>query len=204
MKIICIGRNYADHAAELNNPVPKAPLIFMKPDTALLRENRDFYYPDFTKDIHYEVEVVLKIKQHGKHIEPQFAHKYYDQISLGIDFTARDIQTKCKEQGHPWEIAKGFDHSAVIGEFYPKEELLDQEGHLCFSLKKNGQVVQEGDTRNMLSSFDQLVSYVSKYFMLKKGDLIYTGTPKGVGSIAVGDDLRGFIGERALFSCKIK
>jgi acylpyruvate hydrolase len=204
MKIICIGRNYADHAAELNNPVPKAPLVFMKPDTALLRENRDFYYPDFSKDIHYEVEVVLKIKQHGKHIEPQFAHKYYDQIGLGIDFTARDIQEKCKEKGHPWEIAKAFDSSAVIGDFYSKEKLLDEEGHLLFSLKKNGETVQEGDTRKMLSSFDQLVSYVSKYFMLKKGDLIYTGTPKGVGPIAIGDEFEGYIGERKIFSCAVK
>lgn len=204
MKIICIGRNYADHAAELKNPVPKQPLIFMKPDTALLRENRDFYYPEFSKDIHYEVEVVLKICKHGKHIDSKFASNYYQEIGLGIDFTARDIQAKCKEKGHPWEIAKAFDSSAVIGKFFPKDEVLNEEGHLEFSLQKNGETVQQGDTRQMLTGFDDLVAYVSQYFMLKKGDLIYTGTPKGVGPIAIGDEYEGYIGEQKVFSCAVK
>lgn len=204
MKIICIGRNYADHAAELKNPVPKQPLIFMKPDTALLRENRDFYYPEFSKDIHYEVEVVLKICKHGKHIDAKFASNYYKEIGLGIDFTARDIQAKCKEKGHPWEIAKAFDSSAVIGKFFPKDEVLNEEGHLEFSLQKNGEPVQQGDTRQMLTGFDDLIVYISQYFMLKKGDLIYTGTPKGVGPIAIGDEYEGYIGEQKVFSFAVK
>lgn len=204
MKIICIGRNYAEHAKELNNPIPKAPLLFMKPDTAQLLNGDPLFYPDFSEDIHYEVEVLLKICKNGKHIQKKFARDYYQEVSVGIDFTARDIQQQCKEKGHPWEIAKAWNHSAAIGQFIPIEEAQNEEGYIDFSLTKNGKVVQQGITSDLLTSFDDLIVYISKYFMLLRGDVIFTGTPKGVGPIQVGDHLEGFIGNKSLLQCRIK
>jgi len=204
MKIICIGRNYAAHAEELNNPVPKTPLLFLKPDTAQLLDGAPLFYPDFTNDLHYEVEVLLKICKNGKHIDPKFAASYYREVSVGIDFTARDIQKRCKEKGHPWEIAKAWNHSAVIGDFIPVEEARNKNGHIKFSLTKNGETVQQGITSDMLTNFDNLIAHISKYFMLLRGDVIFTGTPKGVGPVQIGDRLEGFIGDRQLLSCDIK
>lgn len=209
MKIICIGRNYAEHAKELNNPVPTAaPVVFMKPPTALLVNEKPFYYPDFTKDLHHELEIVLKICKNGKSVQPEFASGYYEEIGLGIDFTARDIQDELKKKGHPWEIAKGFDNSAVLGKFVPLEKV-NNDGNIEFQLKKNGEVVQHGNTRDLLFTFDQLIVYVSKYFKLLQGDLIFTGTPAGVGPVQTGDLLQGFIFTTAghpeqLLSCEIK
>lgn len=204
MKIICVGRNYAEHAKELNNPIPTEPILFLKPDTAQLLDNAPLYYPSFTKELHFEVEVLLKICKNGKFIKPKFAPEYYQEVSVGIDFTARDIQRRCKEKGHPWEIAKAWNHSAAIGTFVPKNEVFDTDGQLQFSLKKNNKIVQQGDSRNMLTSFDQLISYISQYFMLLRGDVIFTGTPKGVGPVECGDTLEGFIGEQSLLRCNIK
>jgi len=196
MKIICIGRNYAEHAKELKNEIPTEPVFFMKPDTALLKEN-DFYFPDFTKDLHHEIELVLKISKAGKHIEEPFAHKYYDEIGLGIDFTARDIQQQCKEKGLPWEKAKAFDNSAPIGKFFKKEKF--DLSNIDLELKINGESKQAGNSKDLLFSFDKLIAYVSKFVSLKVGDLIYTGTPKGVGAVKIGDKLQGFVnGELAL------
>lgn len=203
MKIIAIGRNYSDHAKELNNPVPQTPVIFMKPDTALLKDNKDFYYPEFSQDVHYEVELVFRICNEGKHVTPKFAHKYYDAIGLGIDFTARDVQAKLKEKGLPWELAKAFDHSAVISPLFPKEDFTDLK-NINFSLLKNGETIQQGNSRDMLFDIDSLIVYISKYITLRKGDLIYTGTPVGVGPIAVGDKFDGFIEDQAVFTCSIK
>ena len=204
MKIICVGRNYAAHARELNNPVPTQPLLFLKPDTAQLLNGDPLYYPSFTQNLHYEVEVLLKICKNGKHIQPEFAPDYYQELSVGIDFTARDVQQRCKEQGHPWEIAKAWNHSAAIGTFVPKETVLDEQGQLQFSLQKNGVTVQEGHTADLLATFDELLVYISQYFMLLRGDVIFTGTPKGVGPVAIGDHLEGFIGEQSLLQCRIK
>jgi len=203
MKIIAVGRNYTDHAKELNNPVPTTPVIFMKPDTALLKDNKDFYYPDFSTDIHYEVEVVLRICKEGKHVSPKFAHTYYDAIGLGIDFTARDIQQQHKEKGLPWELAKSFDGSAVISPLIPLTDLADPS-QIAFSLQKNGTIVQQGNTRDMIFSYDQLIVFISQYITLRKGDYIYTGTPVGVGPVIIGDQLEGFIGEKSMFTCMIK
>lgn len=201
MKIICIGRNYADHAKEMNSPVPKEPIFFMKPDTALFKD-RDFYLPDFTQDLQHEIEVVVKISKVGKHIQREFAHTYYEEIGLGIDFTARDIQKYCKENGLPWEKAKAFDNSAVISrEFIPKSSL--NLGNLSFSLTNNGQVVQAGSTQKMLFSIDELIVHISKYITLKVGDLIYTGTPEGVASVKKGDILSGRIENQELFEIRI-
>lgn len=204
MKIICIGRNYAEHAKELNNPVPKTPLLFLKPDTAQLLNGDPLFYPSFSKEVHYEVEVLLKICKNGKHIQKKFARDYYKEVSVGIDFTARDIQRQCKEKGHPWEIAKAWNHSAAIGEFIPLEEAQNKDGHINFSLTKNSAVVQEGITSNMLTGFDDLIVHISKYFMLLRGDVIFTGTPKGVGAVQVGDTLEGFIDSKSLLKCRIK
>jgi len=188
MKIICIGRNYAKHAKELGNKVPTKPLVFMKPGSALLVNSKPFYYPEFTKDLHYELEIVLKISKNGRHIQPEFAKDYYQEIGLGIDFTARDLQRECKEKGHPWEIAKAFDHSAVIGQFVNlKSATID--GYLEFYLNKNGEKVQHGFTKDLIFTFDDLIVYVSQFFKLQKGDYIYTGTPAGVGPVAIGDEL---------------
>lgn len=203
MKVIAVGRNYVDHAKELGNEVPQDPVIFLKPDTALLKENKDFYYPEFSKDIHYEVEVVLRICKEGKHVAEKFADKYFDAVGLGIDFTARDVQSRLKAKGLPWELAKSFDHSAVISPLIPKEEL-DDLGALSFSLKKNDQPVQEGSTAQMIFGFSSLIAYISKFITLRKGDLIYTGTPAGVGPVEVGDILEGFIEDRKMFVCHVK
>ncbi|MEY3678421.1 MAG: hypothetical protein RI924_562 [Bacteroidota bacterium] len=198
MKIICIGRNYAEHAKELNNPVPTVPVIFMKPDTAILKDNKPFYHPEFSKDIHYELEIVLKVSKEGKHIAEKFAHKYYDEIGLGIDFTARDIQQKHKEKGLPWELAKSFDHSAPISHFIPKDQFKDLY-QLNFHLELNGQTVQKGNTSDLLFQFEKLIAFVSQYITLKKGDLIFTGTPEGVGKVNIGDHLAGYLeGEKLL------
>jgi acylpyruvate hydrolase len=192
MKIFAIGRNYAAHAKELNNPVPKEPVIFSKPPTALLKNNKPFYHPTFSNDIHYEVEIVLKIGKNGKKIAPKFAKNYIDQIGIGIDFTARDIQNKLKEAGKPWEIAKGFDSSAPISEFIPISEFQDLN-NIEFSLKKNDTVVQQGNTKDLLFTFEEVIAYISTYFTLQKGYLIFTGTPEGVGPIKIGDKLEAFI-----------
>jgi acylpyruvate hydrolase len=203
MKIICIGRNYIDHATELNNPVPKSPLIFMKPATALLTGSKPFYHPDFSNNIHHEIELVLKIKKNGKQVNQKFASDYYDEIGLGIDFTARDLQDQLKDKGHPWEIAKAFDNSAVIGDFINKNDLQDQHD-IIFSLTKNGNEVQVGNSKDLIFNFDFLISYVSKFFTLQSGDLIYTGTPAGVSAVKIGDKLEGFLGQKKLLDCEIK
>ncbi|QMU63687.1 MAG: 2-hydroxyhepta-2,4-diene-1,7-dioate isomerase [Flavobacteriaceae bacterium] len=202
MKIICIGRNYAKHIAELDNEKPESPIVFLKPDSSILPENHPFFIPPFSDDIHYEVEVLVKINKVGKHIATKFAHKYYDKIGLGIDFTARDIQALCKEKGLPWEKAKAFDGSAVVGAFYPKEDF-DLE-HLKFQLVKNHEVVQNGNTNAMLWKIDELISHISQYFTLKKGDLIFTGTPAGVGKVREHDILTGTIEGRQAFRIQVK
>ena len=204
MKIICIGRNYAEHAAELKNEVPTEPVVFLKPETALLPKNHPFIYPDHTQDLHFEVELVIRIKKLGKHIDTRFAHKYYDEIGIGIDFTARDTQQKCKDRGLPWEKAKAFDYSAPIGKsFIPISEFADRKA-IKFELHKNGEVVQSGNSSKMIFSFDQIIAYVSKYFTLKIGDLIMTGTPKGVGPCAVGDKLEAYIEGKKLLTLDVK
>ncbi|ALM06578.1 2-hydroxyhepta-2,4-diene-1,7-dioate isomerase [Sediminicola sp. YIK13] len=203
MKIICIGRNYADHIKELNNERPTDPVVFIKPDSSVLPKEQDFYIPEFTKDVHYEVEVLVKIKKVGKHIEEKFAHTYYDEVGLGIDFTARDVQSALKEKGLPWEKAKGFDGAAVVGKWLPKSNFKDLN-NLNFSLSKNGELVQEGNTSMMLWKIDEIIAYVSTYFMLKKGDIIFTGTPAGVGKIETNDYLSGKLENEELFTVKIK
>lgn len=203
MKIICVGRNYAEHAKELNNQVPKEPVIFLKPDSAVLPKNHPFVIPAFTDDIHYEVELLVKINRLGKHIEERFAHKYYDEVGLGIDFTARSLQSQLKEQGLPWEKAKGFDGSAVIGDrWFDKNEFKDLN-NIDFKLIKNDETVQSGSTSDMIFNIDQLIAYVSKFFTLKIGDVLFTGTPKGVGKVSEGDQLSGFIGSEMCFNLKI-
>jgi acylpyruvate hydrolase len=203
MKIIAIGRNYAAHAKELNNPVPGKPVIFLKPDTALLKDNKPFYIPEFSNNIHFELEVVLKVAKEGKHIAEKFASKYYDEIGLGIDFTARDIQAEHKEKGLPWELAKAFDHSAAVSEFLPKEEFANLSD-LDFELKINNEIRQKGNTSLMLFSYDYIISFVSKYITLKKGDLIFTGTPEGVGQVHPGDKLNANLAGRELLNFEIK
>lgn len=202
MKIICIGRNYAKHAKEMNAAIPTEPMFFMKPDTALLKEN-NFYYPEFTKELHHEVELVLRISKHGKHIALENASSYYDKIGLGIDFTARDIQKKCKEKGHPWEIAKAFDNSAIMSPHLLDVKDLDLSD-LNFSLKLNGKEVQKGSTKDLIFKFDTLIAHISQYITLKTGDLIFTGTPEGVGPVSIGDQLEGFIQDRNMFKLSIK
>lgn len=204
MKIFCIGRNYADHAKELNNPVPVGePLIFMKPNTAMLVNNKPLYYPDFTKDLHYEGEIVLRICKNGRSVQPEFASRYYDAVAFGIDFTARDVQDRLKSKGQPWEIAKGFDRSAPLSKFIPLEELPDPS-NIHLQLKKNGEIVQDGHSSDMIFSFDALICHISRYFTLHKGDMIFTGTPAGVGPVQIGDILEGFIEGRHLLTCHIK
>lgn len=201
MKIICIGRNYAEHARELKNEIPSEPVFFMKPDTALLKEG-DFYMPDFTKDLHHEIELVLKICKTGKHIDEQFASNYYNEIGLGIDFTARDLQVKAKEKGLPWEKAKAFDNSAPIGKFTDKKNLT--LNNINFELKVNGRLKQSGSSKDLIFSFDQIISYVSKFVTLKVGDLIYTGTPEGVGEVNIGDKLEGFLNGDSFLQLTVK
>ena len=203
MKIICIGRNYVDHAKELGNAIPKEPLFFLKPDSAILPKRNPFYIPNFSNEIHYEVELIIKICKLGKNIDKKFASTYFNEIGLGIDFTARDIQENCKEKGHPWEKAKAFDQSAVISsKFYNKNELDEQ--NINFSLTKNGEIVQQGNSAQMLFDFDSIIAHVSKFMTLKIGDLIFTGTPAGVGKVAIDDVLIGAIEGVEAFKTKIK
>ena len=202
MKIICIGRNYAEHARELGNEIPENPVIFMKPDTAVLKKGSDFYIPEFSEDIHYELEVVLKISKGGKYIQEEKAGNYFEEIALGIDFTARDLQSKLKEKGLPWELAKGFDGSAVISDFYKKEDY--DLKNLQFSLLKNKEEVQNGNTSLMLFSPEKIIAFVSKYFTLKTGDLIFTGTPKGVGKVAENDILEAYLEDKKILDLKIQ
>jgi 2-keto-4-pentenoate hydratase/2-oxohepta-3-ene-1,7-dioic acid hydratase in catechol pathway len=203
MKIFCIGRNYAEHAAELKNDIPTEPVVFMKPSTALLTENKDFYYPNITQDLHYECELVIRICKNGKAVSEKFASKYYDAITVGIDFTARDLQQKQKEKGLPWEIAKAFDYSAVLGTWksISEEEKLNP---FLFSLQKNKEVVQTGNTQDLLFSFDKIIAYISQYFTLNMGDIIYTGTPKGVGAVAIGDQLTALLFDEVRLKFNIK
>jgi 2-keto-4-pentenoate hydratase/2-oxohepta-3-ene-1,7-dioic acid hydratase in catechol pathway len=203
MKIICIGRNYVNHIAELKNERPDEPVIFLKPDTAVLPKKMPFVIPDFSNDVHHEVEVLVKICKVGKYINPKFAHKYYDEIGLGIDFTARDLQTKLKEKGLPWEKSKAFDGSAIIGDFYPKSEF-NAVDNIAFELRSNGNVVQKGNTNQMLWNIDEIIAHVSQFFTLKKGDIIFTGTPEGVAKVAPNDVLEGFIDDKQFFRINIK
>lgn len=203
MNIYAVGRNYAAHIEELENERPDEPVIFTKPDTALLKNDAPFYYPDFTKDIHHEIELVLRISKNGKNIQEKFAQKYFDAIGIGIDFTARDLQTKAKEKGLPWTLAKGFDGSAPISDFIEKEKLGDL-GQLKFSLTIDGEEKQSGNTSLMLFSFEYIISYLSKFFTLRKGDLIFTGTPSGVGPVKIGNKLAGYIEKQRLLDCEIK
>ncbi|MGW9685680.1 fumarylacetoacetate hydrolase family protein [Flagellimonas sp. 2504JD1-5] len=203
MKLICIGRNYAAHIEELENERPKEPVVFIKPDSAILPKEQDFYIPEFSNDIHYEVEVLVKIKKVGKHIAKQFAHTYYDEIGLGIDFTARDVQTELKAKGLPWEKAKGFDGSAVVGKWLPKNKYENMD-KLGFSLLKNGENVQKGNTSLMLWKIDELIAYVSTYFMLKKGDILFTGTPAGVGKVSPNDYLSGTLEGEQMFEITVR
>lgn len=203
MKLICIGRNYTDHIKELENEKPTDPVVFLKPDTAILLKKQPFFIPDFSDDVHHEVEVLVKIKKVGKYIDKKFAPKYYDEIGLGIDFTARDLQAQLKAKGLPWEKAKAFDGAAVIGKWLPKTKFKDINT-INFSLKRNDAIVQSGNTALMLWKIDELIEYVSKYFTLKIGDIIFTGTPAGVGKVFVDDQLKGYIEDEELFSIKIK
>jgi len=203
MKIICIGRNYAEHAKELGNPLPETPVFFLKPNTSLLIRNRPFFYPDFSKDIHYETELVIKMNKNGRYIAEKFAHTYYDEIGLGIDFTARDLQRKCKEKGLPWEIAKGFDQSAPVSKFISFSTLENKED-ISFHLKLNETIVQKSSSKHMIFSFERIISYVSQFITLKMGDLIFTGTPEGVGPVKIGDRLTGYIGQKKMLDFKVK
>ena len=203
MKIICIGRNYIDHAKELKNPVPKKPVFFLKPETALLTKNRPFYYPPFSNEIHYEAELVYKITRNGKHIRKEFADSYYEEVGLGIDFTARDLQRECKEKGLPWEIAKAFTDSAPVSDIFPVTELKDKD-NIHFRLEKNGKIVQEGVSSDMIFNMEEIISYVSQFIMLRMGDLVFTGTPAGVGPVKIGDRLIGFIEDEKMFNFEIK
>ena len=203
MKIICIGRNYADHAKEMQSTIPTEPVIFMKPDTALLRNNEDFYIPEFSDEVHYELEIVIRINKVGKYIAKEFAYRYYNEIGLGIDFTARDLQRKFKEKGLPWEKAKAFDHSAAISPVFVDKNNLDLL-NIDFQLLKNGKIVQKGNSKDMIFSIDEIISEVSKFFTLKIGDLIFSGTPSGVGKINEGDHLEGFMNDKKLIDINIK
>ncbi len=203
MKIICIGRNYAEHAAELHNPLPTEPIVFLKPDTAVLREGKPFFIPDFSNEVQYELEVVLKIAKRGKYIQPQFAHTYYQEIGLGIDFTARDLQNKLKNNGHPWEISKAFDSSAVVGDFLDKSTFADVN-NLHLQLRVNDHVRQDAKTSACIFGFDEIISYVSQFFTLAVGDLVYTGTPAGVAAVRPNDVLEGYLEGKKLLHCAIK
>jgi 2-keto-4-pentenoate hydratase/2-oxohepta-3-ene-1,7-dioic acid hydratase in catechol pathway len=203
MKIFCVGRNYAAHAKELGNEIPDEPVIFMKPKSALLQAHTPFYYPEFTNELHYECELVLRISKNGKYIQDRFASKYYDAVTVGIDFTARDIQNELKAKGLPWEKAKAWDNSAVIGKWLPLTSLKNKKD-IKFSLQKNKETVQESSSALMLHNFDQLVAYISNYFSINIGDLIFTGTPAGVGEVVVGDELEGFIDNESMFQLEVK
>jgi 2-keto-4-pentenoate hydratase/2-oxohepta-3-ene-1,7-dioic acid hydratase in catechol pathway len=203
MKIICIGRNYASHIEELKNERPSEPVVFMKPDSAILLKQHPFVIPEFSEDIHHEIELIVKISKVGKYIEPKYAHKYYEEVSVGIDFTARDLQAKLKEKGLPWEKAKAFDGSAVIGEFLPKSQFVSLE-NITFELTNNNSIVQKGNTNRMLWNIDELISYVSQFFTLKIGDIIFTGTPEGVAAVNPNDVLEGFLEGNKLFRIQVK
>jgi len=203
MKLICIGRNYTEHIKELKNEKPRDPVVFLKPDTAILLKKQPFFIPDFSDDVHHEVEILVKINRIGKYIDKKFAHKYYDEIGLGIDFTARDIQAQLKEKGLPWEKAKSFDGAAVIGNWLPKDNI-ENINNINFSLKKNDILVQQGNTANMLWKIDEIIEYISKYFTLKIGDIIFTGTPSGVGKVIADDKLKGYIENNQMFSIIVK
>lgn len=202
MKIFCIGRNYSEHAKELGNAVPENPVVFAKPDTALLKNGEDFYLPAFSNDVHHEIELVIRINKVGKNIQEKFARNYFSEIGIGVDFTARDLQTQLKAKGLPWELAKGFDGSAPLGEFVAIDKL--DLGDINFALKKNGAFVQQGNSKDMIFSFEKIISFISHYFTLKVGDLIYTGTPAGVGPVAIGDSLEGFIGSQSMLHFDVK
>ena len=203
MKIVCVGRNYAKHARELKNSVPDEPILFIKPDSAVLQKRNAFYIPSFSKDVHYEVELVIRINKMAKHVQKKFAHKYYDEIGLGIDFTARDLQLELKEKGLPWEKAKSFDGACVIGDFFKKSSF-ENVKDVSFKLEKNGNVVQLGNSNDMIFDIDSLISHISTYFTLKIGDLIFTGTPEGVGPVKPGDKLVGYLEGEKNFSVNIK
>jgi acylpyruvate hydrolase len=203
MKILAIGRNYAEHIAELKNEIPDEPVIFFKPDTAILRKNEPFYYPDYSQDIHHEVELILRISREGKNVEKQFAHKYYDAIGLGIDFTARDLQAKAKAKGLPWTLAKGFNGSAPVSEWLQLNEFPDLQ-NINFKLDVNGQTRQQGNSGMMLNSFDDIIAYISRFITLKQGDIIFTGTPEGVGPVQIGDRLEGYVENKKLLDFEIK
>lgn len=202
MKILAIGRNYVEHIEELNNERPDEPVVFFKPETAILKKNEPFFYPSISNDVHHEIEVLIKINRVGKNIEERFAHKYYDEIGLGIDFTARDLQSKAKAKGLPWDLAKGFNGSAPMSAFRPKENY--DLANLDFSLSIDGNEVQKGNTSLMLFSFDYIISYVSKYFTLKRGDIIFTGTPKGVGPVKINNHLDGYLNGEKLLDFNVK
>lgn len=203
MKIICIGRNYGEHVKELQNEMPEEPVIFFKPDTAILKNNAPFYYPSFSKEIHYEAELLVKISREGKNIETKFSHKYYSEIGVGIDFTARDLQAKAKKAGLPWALAKGFNGSAPISEFVSKQNFPDIN-NIGFSLKLNGELKQQGNSSQMIHKIDQIISYISEFITLKNGDIIYTGTPAGVGPIKIGDRLELFLESEKVLDCEVK
>lgn len=203
MKFICIGRNYAAHAKELQHSIPEQPVFFLKPDSAITRCNRPFFLPDFSNEVHYETEIIVKINRLGKCIQEKFAHLYYEEIGLGVDFTARDLQRECVKQGEPWEIAKAFDGSAVVGKFISKDQIADLQ-NIHFHLLKNDQKVQEGNSKDMLFSIDQIISYVSKFITLRTGDIIFTGTPVGVGPVKINDHLQGFLEEQKMFDFYVK
>ena len=203
MKIVAIGRNYADHIAELKNEVPDEPVIFFKPDTAILKNNEPFYYPEYSQDIHHEVELILRVSREGKNIDKKFAHKYYDAIGLGIDFTARDLQAKAKAKGLPWTLAKGFNGSAPVSEFLPLDQFEDLQD-INFRLDINGETRQQGTSKMMLNTFDDIIAYISRFITLKKGDIIFTGTPEGVGPVQIGDRLEGYVEDKKLLDFEIK
>lgn len=203
MKIFCIGRNYVEHAKELGNEVPDEPVVFMKPKSALLQSHTPFYYPEFTNELHFECELVLRICKNGKYIQDRYASKYYDAITTGIDFTARDIQKELKEKGLPWEKAKAWDNSAVIGKWIPLDEIKNKKD-INFSLLKNKELVQKGNSNLMIFNFDQIVAHISNYFSVNIGDLVFTGTPAGVGECVVGDELEGYLNDQLMFNVEIK
>jgi len=203
MKIICIGRNYAEHAKEMKAETPTEPVFFMKPESAIVRNGDPFFYPDFSKEVHHEVEIILRVCKNGKNVQKKFAHTYYDAIAIGIDFTARDLQAQCKAKGLPWEKAKAFDGSAPMGEFMPLSHFKDIH-NLNFNLDINGKTVQKGNTKDLIFSYDTVIEYISRFVTLKMGDLIYTGTPEGVGPVTIGDKMEAFIEGEKLFSCSVK
>lgn len=203
MKIFAIGQNYIEHNKEMNSANPAEPIVFMKADTAALRDNKPFFLPDFSKEIHYETELIIKFNRIGRNISPRFAHRYYDEIGLGVDFTARDLQKRLKQEGKPWEISKAFDNSAVIGSFIPKEVIEDIQ-NIDFHLDLNGNIVQQGNSKDMIFPVSELIAYISKFFTIKIGDILYTGTPVGVGKVSIGDRLQGYIFDKKMFDFQVK